>query len=170
MSQSRLQRDPIATGAARSSILFGLITVLALGLLTGCGPIGPFAGGRLSGTEGSWPADWNTAVDLTQIQLETAIEDPTSVNVWVVVVDREAFVATSLLMGTEVPDERGWVRDVLEDPRVRVRVDGVVYRARLMALDDPEEIAKVFEAFHAKYPDLDETRGERARFFRIAKR
>jgi hypothetical protein len=170
MRNSSIRRDHTDTRLTRPSFPSGLVMILVLGWTIGCGPIGPFAGGRLSGPEGSWPADWNTAVELTQIQLETAIEDPTSVNVWVVVLDKEAFVATSLLMGPEEPEERGWVRDVLVDPRVRVRVDGVVYPARLVVLDDPDQVAKVFEAFRTKYPELDETRGEAARFYRIAKR
>jgi hypothetical protein len=170
MKDSRLQHGQIDTRATRPSSLSVFVVVLTLGLMMGCGPIGPFAGGRLSGAEGSWPVDWSTAAELPQIQLETAIEDPSSINVWVVVLDRKAFIATSLLMGPEVPDERGWVRDVLVDPRVRVRVDGVVYPARLMVLDDPDEIASVFEAFRMKYPELEEARGAAVRFYRIVKR
>jgi hypothetical protein len=170
MENSRLQHDHIDARVNRPSSFSVFAAVLALAMMMGCGPIGPFAGGRLSGTEGSWPVDWDAAAELTQIQLETAIEDPTSINVWVVVLDTGAFLATSLLMGPEEPEERGWVRDVLVDPRVRVRVDGVVYPARLVVLDDPDQVAKVFEAFRTKYPELDETRGEGARFYRIAKR
>jgi len=170
MRRSGIHDDLIATSLARPSFLSGVVAFLALGLMIGCGPIGPFPGGRLSGPEGSWPEDGNPALDLKQIQLETMIDDPSSVNVWVAVVDKDAFIATSLLMGTEVPDERGWVRDVTVDPRVRVRVGGVVYPARLVELEDPDQIARVFEAFRTKYPNLDETRGQAARFYRISRR
>ena len=158
------------TYVTRPSIVSVLMTTFAAMLMIGCGPIGGFAGGRLSGQEGSWPVDWDAAAEVTQIQLETAPNDPHSVNVWIVVLDSKAFIATSLLMGTEVPEERGWVRNILADDRARVRVDGVVYPVRLVPLDDSALIARVFEAFRTKYPELKEARAETARFYRIVKR
>jgi hypothetical protein len=136
----------------------------------GCGPVGPFSGGRLSGEEQGWPEDWNRFADVKQIQLETDQKDPHSVNLWVVVVDGEAYVATSLRVGTEVPEEREWVRNITADPRVRIRIDGTLYLARLEALADSSLKARVFDAFHLKYPELEESRGDAARYFRIAKR
>jgi hypothetical protein len=129
-----------------------------------------FPGGRLSGEESSWPADWRDAVDVEEIQLETRPEDPYSVNVWVVVVNGEAYIATSLLLGSEVPDEREWVRNVTADPRVRVRVEGVVYPAQLEVLDDERMKASVLAAYAAKYPESDPARGDAARFYRIVNR
>lgn len=148
----------------------GLACLFALAVWLGCGPIGPFSGGRLSGDEGGWPADWNRVADVTQIQLETVPEDPYSVNVWFVVVDRDAYLATSLLMGTEVPEEREWVRNITTDPRVRIRIDGILYSVRLETVADASLRARVFEAFQVKYPELKESRGDAARFFRVAKR
>lgn len=151
----------------RVACLFALALCVACGSI---GPIGPFAGGRLSGEEGDWPTDWNGASDVMQIQLETALEDPGSVNLWLAVVDGEAYVASSLLSGANDPDEREWVRSVGVDPRVRVRIDGVVYTARLESVSDDSVKARVFEAFRVKYPHLEESRGEGARYFRIASR
>jgi hypothetical protein len=136
----------------------------------GCGPLGPFSGGRLSGDEGSWPEDWNRIADVTQIQLETGPKDPYSVNVWFVVVDDEPYLATSLLVGTEVPEEREWVRNVTVDPRVRIRIEGTLYQARLETVSDPTLRGRVFDAFYAKYPELEESRGDAARYFKVAKR
>jgi hypothetical protein len=136
----------------------------------GCGPIGPFSGGRLSGEEQGWPEDWNRVADVTQIQLETGQKDLHSVNLWIVVVDDDAYLATSLLVGTEVPEEREWVRNVSTDPRVRIRVDGDLYLARLETFTDEALRARVFDAFYQKYPQLEESRGEAARYFRITRR
>jgi hypothetical protein len=145
--------------------------VLALCVACGSiGPIGPLSGGRLSGQEGDWPTDWNSVSDVVQIQLETALEDPESVNLWLVVVDGDAYVASSLLSGTKDPEVRAWVRNIGIDPRVRVRIDGVVYAARLESVADDSVRARVFEAFRVKYPHLEESRGEDARYFRIASR
>lgn len=141
--------------------------LLAVVLCLGCGPIGPFSGGRLSGEDAGWLADWSGVSEITQIQLETSPDDPHSVNVWVVVVDQEAYLATSLLIGTEVPEEREWVRNVTTDPRVRLRIEGRLYSAQLETVTDESLKARVFEAFLAKYPEIEASRGGAARFFRV---
>ncbi len=152
---------------SRLRLAAGFVAAL---LSLACGPILMFSGGRLSGDEGVWPTGWQHIADVSQIQLETRPDDPHSVNLWIVVVEGEAYIATSLLLGTEVPDEREWVRNVAADPRVRVRVEGVVYPAQLEVLDDESLKARVLEAFAAKYPELDRDRGSGARFYRIGKR
>ncbi len=135
-----------------------------------CGPIGPFSGGRLSGEEGSWPTHWNSLADVEEIQLETRPADPYSINVWFVVVDSEAYIVSSLLMGPELPEEREWVRNIATDPQVRVRIEGVLYSANVETVTDSGRKARIFEAFRVKYPQLEESRGDAARYFRIAKR
>ena len=154
---------------SRASLVRGIAFLFLLVLCVGCGPIGPFSGGRLSGEEGGWQDDWNNAADVTEIQLETGSEDPHSVNLWIVVVDHEAYVATSLLMGSEVPEEREWVRNVTADPRVRIRVEEIVYPAQLESVDDPALRARLLEAYQSKYPEVKEFRGESARFYRVVK-
>lgn len=159
-------RNPWRWG--RSIPGFAVLFVLALSM--GCGPIGPFSSGRLSGDEGSWPEDWSRIADVTQIQLETGPKDPYSVNVWFVVVDDEAYLATSLLAGPKVPEEREWVRNVVADPLVRIRIEGILYLARLVTLTDGTMKGRVFDAFKLKYPELEESRGDAARYFKVAKR
>ena len=144
--------------------------LLMVVLCVACGPIGPFSGGRLSGDEGEWPSDWKSATEVAQIQLETEPSDPHSVNLWLAVVDGEAFVATSLLSGVDDPEERAWVSNIETDPRVRVRIEGIVYPARLESVDDASRKARVFEAFRLKYPHLEESRCEAARYFLIVAR
>ena len=150
---------------------FMIATVFAAMVMIGCGgPVGPFSGGRLSGDEAAWPIDMVLAANLEEIALETAPTDPHSVNVWVVVVGGDAFIATSLLMGPEVPEERAWVRNISTDPNARVRFDDAVYSVQLVAIDDDALIASVLEAFQTKYPNVEQSRGAAARFFRISKR
>ncbi len=147
-----------------------LACAVVLALATACGPIGPFAGGRLSGEERAWPATWEMASDIEQIQLETRGDDPHSVNVWVVVVDGSGYIATSLLLGAEDPEQREWVRNVGADPRVRIRAEGLLYPARLEIVGDAALRTRLVDAFRTKYPELKTERTTQARFFRIAPR
>lgn len=162
-----MKRFPGAEFCGRS--LRGAAALVALAFCLGCGPVGPFSGGRLSGEDGGWPENWNRVSEVMQIQLETLPDDPHSVNLWFVVVDQDAFLATSLLMGTEVPEERAWVQNVRADPRVRIRIDGIVYPARIETFTDSSLRSRVFEAFRSKYSDLKEARGAAARFFRVVR-
>jgi hypothetical protein len=73
-------------------------------------------------------------------------------------------------MGPDEPEERRWVRNVEQDDRVRLRVDGVVHPARAVPVDDADVVGRVFEAFLAKYPSLDAERRSAARYFRLVPR
>ena len=145
-----------------------LILVSAISLACG-GPLGPFSGARLSGEEGEWPVDWAAVADVVEIQLESAPDDPYSVNLWFAVLHDDAYVVSSLLMGPDDPEERGWVKNVASDPQVRVRVGSIVYPARLEQIDDVELSRQVYLVFLEKYPQLDESRGDAARYFRIVR-
>jgi len=153
-------------GRARVSAL--VLSISAFTLACG-GPVGPFSGGRLSGQDGEWPVDWAAVADVEEIQLESGPDDPYSVNLWFAVLQDDAFVVSSLLMGPDDPEERGWVKNVASDSQVRVRVGAIVYAARLERIDDREVSRRVYLAFLEKYPQLDESRGDAARYFRIVR-
>ncbi|CAN0599708.1 unnamed protein product, partial [Laminaria digitata] len=93
--------------------------LLTLGLLcSACGgPLGPIAGGTLSGPEhtGEEP-DWGTLLaDIENIQIESNPADPYSVNVWATGHDGALYVPTSLILGPDDPTERTWVNNVVEN-------------------------------------------------------
>jgi len=138
-------------------------------MVLACGPIGPFAGGRLKGEEAAWPADWSRLAQVENAQLETNPDAPHSINIWFVIVDGEPYLATSLLMGSDVPDEREWVRNVSADPKIRLRVEGNVYPARVNPVSDAATKARVFASFQEKYPNLDASRGETSRFYVVGR-
>lgn len=166
-----MSRVPSGSGGSRLRATRLVLTILASVGLSGCGgPVGPFSGGRLSGEQAVWPADWGPLAEVEEIQLETGPDDPYSVNLWMVVIDGDPYVVSSLLMGTDDPEERRWVRNVERDDRVRVRVGGVVHPGRAVAVDEAAVTARVFEAFLAKYPNLDPERRGAARYFRLAPR
>jgi hypothetical protein len=145
-----------------------IVLLAAVASLAACGPLGPFPGGRLRGEvhQGA-PPDWSIARDAKQIQLETRPEDPYSVNVWCGVMDGKLYVPTSLILGTDDPAERGWVKNVQEDPGVRVRIEGTVYPLRAVRVDDPAEREAARKMLLAKYEVEADEHATAAWIFRL---
>ena len=88
--------------------------------LAGCGgPLGPFAGGELTGADAKPPAQWQSVPET--IQLEVRPAQPYSVNLWSVSLGPYLYVATG-------DEESGWAG--------HLRVDRNVRRCRRSSLDD----------------------------------
>lgn len=148
-------RDSRAGAAgARAAAGWGLIAVLALTLASGgCGgPLGPFAGGRLRGELGPpLVADWSFASEEKTLALETCPRDARSVQTWFVALESRLYVPTSMIFGTEDPAERGWVRCIEEDPRVRIRLGGLIFERRATRVEDPVEYEVARAALEGRY-------------------
>lgn len=54
-------------------------------------------------------------------------EHPYSVDVWCGVEDGRPYIPHSLILRADDPMERTWVKNVIADPDVRVRIEGIVY-------------------------------------------
>ena len=130
-------------------------------------PLGPFAGGALSGPEAETPDSWAFATDIEVIQLETRPDDPHSVNTWIGVVDDALYIPTSLIMGEEDPGQRAWVQHVQANPAVRLRMDGSIYNATAVRVTDESTIAQVKTALLAKYDEAATEHSNRAWVFRM---
>jgi hypothetical protein len=131
------------------------LVVIAGVVVLGCAPIGPFAGGRLSGTPG--PADvsdWRFAKDEDVAQLETRPDDPHSVNTWFVALADRLYVPTSMIKGPKNPEERGWVQQVERDPNVRIRLGKEVFARRAVRVLAEPEYESARSALEDKY-ELD---------------
>ena len=145
--------------------------LLAVALATGCGgPISMVPGGELSGPVQATPADWAFSNDHETVQLETRPTDPYSVNVWCGAHEGALYVPTSLILGPDDPNERDWVRFVAEDPRVRLRIDGVVYELRAVRVEDPGEREAVRARLLAKYERENDDHAQQAWIFRMEPR
>ncbi len=134
------------------------IFLLALGMIA-CGPIGPFAGGRLSGEIGpAQVSDWADVAEQKTAHLESRPSDPHSVTVWFVSSRSDLFVPTSMISGTKEPSKRSWSANVAENPNVRIRIDGVVYERIATRVEDPSEFERVRALLEAKYDIQPEDR------------
>ena len=139
----------------------------------GCsGPLGPFAGGRLSGESAPYPTSWHDAVSAEQVQLETYGTDgaPHSVNIWCVVHFDRLFFTTSLVRGEENPEKRVWVRNALTNTDARVRVGDHIYRGSLRKVLDDNLESGVKRAFVLKYDHEEDERTEDAWVFELTKK
>ena len=125
---------------------------ILLAACVGCGPFGPVPGGHLSGEVGPRDVqDWSFASVEETAQLETRPLNPHSVNVWFLAAGPRIYVPTSMIRGPTNPAKRGWVSHVEEDPRVRIRLAGVVYERVATRVTDPQETEKVRAALEEKY-------------------
>ena len=113
--------------------------------LAGCGdPIGPFAGGALSGQSAVPPAAWNGVPDAVQLEVRPA--DPYSVNVWAVGIGPALYVAGEVA-------GKNWISYIRADSAVRVRMGDAVYSLAAVEVDDADERRKVVEAYIDKYQE-----------------
>lgn len=119
-------------------------TLVAAVALAACDPVFVFAGGELSGTERTLPADWGFTRDFHTIQLETRPSDPYSVNVWGVAANRHFYVASD-------GGESSWARAIEDEPRVRLRIGDDIYGLSAKRIEDPGEIDDVIDAYIEKY-------------------
>ena len=120
---------------------------LAIGALAlaGCGePLGPFAGGALSGREAPAPAVWEAVPDT--VQLEVRPTDPYSVNIWAVGVGAALYVAGE-------PEGKNWIAYIRADGNVRARLGEAVYSLAATEVDGAHERAEVVAAYVAKYQE-----------------
>ncbi|MBW2421907.1 MAG: nitroreductase family deazaflavin-dependent oxidoreductase [Deltaproteobacteria bacterium] len=132
----------------------------------GCGPIGPFPGGSLSGEVAtSLPDDWSFSDEVENVQLETRPSEPYSVNVWGVGIGDRFYLASGR------GGEAGWVRHIAEDPNVRLRVGGAIYELRAVRVSVDTDGDRFLEALKRKY-DWEPSARERDRawLFRLEPR
>ena len=143
-----------------------LVPAIGLVLALGCNSVGPFAGGALRGDVVAEPVeDWSFAAGVDRVWVETRPENPKSFHTWCVVDDGNLYLPSG------EPTRRLWVMDVLGDSRVRIRIEGRIYQARLVRVLHTGEFAGVRARFIAKYRlNPEEVAQRELWFFRAAPR
>ena len=119
--------------------LLALLIALTLSSVPACnGPFLLMSGGGLEGEVTASPADWSFAGDSGLVELESRKGDPYSVNLAFTVLDGRLYINAG-------DTETAWVKNIAENPLVRLRMDGVLYDLRAERVTDPVEI-KAFAA------------------------
>ena len=122
------------------------------------------AGGELTGEVADPPVDWTEVSDEEIIQLETQPDDPYSVNIWMVGVGPDLYVATG-------DDPTNWTEHIDKDADVRVRIRGVIYELEATRVDDVEEKTRIGMEYARKYDvDDDDNWVENGQLFRLDRR
>jgi hypothetical protein len=120
--------------SVRPTLLLLIVSTL------GCnGPFVLLPGGELEGEALTELPVWSSGAYGTA-QLETRPEAPYSVNVAYTILGDQLYINAG-------DTETQWVKNMAADPRVRLRVDGVLYQARAERVTDPVEIASFGEAW-----------------------
>lgn len=110
-------------------------------LLVGCGgPVGVFPGGRMDGPPAPADPGWRGVGDAGIAQIETNPANPYSVTVAYTVLDGQLYVNAG-------GSEKRWARNVVNDPNVRLRIDGEIHDLRAIRIEDRDEIARFGEAW-----------------------
>jgi hypothetical protein len=126
----------------------GLLVVVGIAILGArwfYGPLGPFPGPELSGSVVEEAVDdWSLVDAIKVIQIETRPEDPYSVSTWLTRIDDGIYVFAA---NAESP----WVRNITEDPRVRIRIEGRIYERRAVGVANLETKRAFLTAMKSKY-------------------
>ena len=99
--------------------------------------------------------DWDFTNQFGEIfvQTNTAYGIPHSVTAWCAVYDGDFYLFSSYRGGGNFPDKRAWNRNVLRDPRVRLKIGDRLFDRTLRHIDNESVRAPVYQAFFDKYPD-----------------
>jgi hypothetical protein len=109
------------------------------------GPLGPFPGPALAGNVVEEPVeDWSFIDAVEVIQVETRPDAPYSVSTWVTRVDDGIYVFAG-------DDESPWVQNLIQDPVVRIRIEGRIHELRAVGVADLQVKRVFLEAMKAKY-------------------
>lgn len=129
------------------------VSLVCLWLMAGCsGPLGPIAGGTLKGSNAEVPVNWDSVAAQEHVQLETINRGkPRSVLIWVGGVDHKLYIATSLISGSSDPGERTWVKNVTDNPHIRLRVQDQIYQLQAVREVDPVRLEAARSAMMLKY-------------------
>ena len=143
----------IAKMAGMALLLIVGVTLVSLRLL-GYEPSDQRPGLWLTGDRVTEPvADWSFTEDHLEIfvQTRTPYLIPHSVTTYCVVYEGDLYLFSAYYQGGVFPDERGWNRNVMRDPRVRLKIGDRVFDQTLSHVTDAETREAVHASAVAKY-------------------
>lgn len=148
----------------RSRFALATLAAAGLALVSACnGPLGPIPGGRISGSDAAVPAGWTGLGDSGLAEIETNPSDPYSVTIAYTIVDGQLYANAG-------GKESRWAKNTVENPEVRLKIDGKIYDVRAIRVEDPAEIASFGKAWTRDLFRRDPTQFDELWLFRLVPR
>jgi hypothetical protein len=99
--------------------------------------------------------DWSFTEDHQEIlvQTRTPYLVPHSVTTYCTVHDGDLYLFSAYYEGGTFPDERGWNRNVMRDPRVRLKIGDRLFDQTVSHVTDADTREAVHASFVTKYPE-----------------
>lgn len=123
-------------------------------LLVSCEPQDYRPGFWLTGeTAETAVTDWSFTDEIPEIFVETRTwyGIPHSVTTVCVAHEGSLYVPSVYLDGGEFPDGRFWNRNVVRDPRIRLKIGERIFEREAVLVEDPGERSDVLAAFAGKF-------------------
>lgn len=145
-------------------LMMATLAAGGLALVSACnGPLGPIPGGRISGTNAAVPAGWAGLGDSGLAEIETNPSDPYSVTIAYTIVDGQLYANAG-------GKESRWAKNTVDNPDVRLKIDGKIYDMHAIRVEDPAEVARFGKAWTRDLFRRDPTQFEELWLFRLVPR
>ena len=147
-----------------------LVLLVASFRLFGLNPKDQRPGLWLSGTVQEAPvSDWSFTDEHEEIfvQTNTRIGIPHSVTTYSTDYQGDFYLFSAYYGGGNFPDDRAWNRNVMRDPRVRIKIGDNLYDRQLNYVADESIRQAVHRELEAKYPEWNSPGLENVYVFRV---
>ncbi len=116
--------------------------------------------------------DWSFTDDVGEIfvQTNTRIGIPHSVTTYCITYEGSFYLFSSYYGGGTFPDDRAWNRNVMRDPRVRLKIGDFLYDQQLSYVSDDEIRNGILVAWLEKYEGWTSAGIENFYVFRVDER
>ena len=118
--------------------------ILAIAFIGGCADYLPFSFGKLPGKELPYPDYWDQLAVADIIQLETRLEDPYTINLWIISMENQLYIHAG-------ENKTEWVTHMENDPVVRVGFNDRIFRLKAERVKDQTIFDKFNSVYEAKY-------------------
>jgi len=155
--------------AGISLVLIFVVTIAALRSF-GYEPRDQRPGLWLAGDLVSEPVtDWSFTDQFAEIfvQTNTRYGIPHSITTYSAVYDGNFYLFSAYYQGGNFPDMRSWNRNVMRDPRVRLKIGDRLYDQRVSYISDGLIREPVIGQFEEKYPEWESPGNENVHIFLV---
>ena len=152
-----------------SLIVIALFTILSL-LIVGYEPQDRNPGLWLTGELATEPvADWSFTEQHEEIFVQTRSPwlIPHSVTTYCATYNDSFYLFSAYYGGGDFPDLRRWNKNVVRDPRVRLKIGDQLFDQRVSYIDDESIRMPVHQAFVDKYPQWASPGLENVHIFQV---